>query len=363
MNNLLILAGPRARAQITTHGLQAAQIAAVPAAAGGPKGLILAYLDRWLFGEWLPAAPRPRSLVGASIGSWRMAAACMPDAAAGFAGLAAHYCNQQYSARPDAQEVTHKVRQLLDEWLQPQAQAICQHPHDRLHILAVRGKRRLHSAQRRSAQQLGCAAAALANLRARGALAQHMERIIISDSRDALDWLQLERGFDAFDNRRIRLQPDNLRQALQASGTLPLIMQPVSQIDGAPPGLYWDGGIIDYHLAWPWHRLAAQELVLYPHFASHITPGWFDKALPWRRQLPPAQRAWLDNLVLLVPSPDFVRRLPRGKIPDRKDFQFHGQQHAARVRDWQQAIAAAQILRDEFASFVAHPDPARVLPL
>ncbi|WP_338846825.1 patatin-like phospholipase family protein [Massilia sp. W12] len=363
MSDLLILAGPRARALIARDGLQAAQIAAIPAAAGGPKGLILSALDRWLFSTWLPGAPRERSLIGASIGAWRMAAACFPDADAGLAELAQHYCAQHYSAKPDQQEVTHKVKQLLTDWVGPQAQAICQHPHYRLHILAVRGLRALQYAQERSAQRGAFGAAALANLGSRRALARHLERVLISDARDDLSWLGWQRGFDAFHNQRVTLTPENLRQALLASGTLPLIMQAVPDIAGAAPGLYWDGGMIDYHLAWPWQGLGADELVLYPHFTTQVTPGWFDKILPWRRHLPAAQRAWLENMVLLAPGPDFVRRLPRRKLPDRKDFQFHGQNHLARARDWQRAIDEAQALRDALMEFIARPDPKRLLPL
>ena len=60
----------------------------VPGAAGGPKPLGIQGLDLALFGEWLPSAPRERSLIGASVGSWRFASACLPDAAEGIRRLA-----------------------------------------------------------------------------------------------------------------------------------------------------------------------------------------------------------------------------------------------------------------------------------
>ncbi|MCW2312946.1 hypothetical protein M2244_002695 [Rhodoferax antarcticus] len=41
MQALCIYAGPRAIAHLAHQGLQSADIAAIPAAAGGPKGLIL----------------------------------------------------------------------------------------------------------------------------------------------------------------------------------------------------------------------------------------------------------------------------------------------------------------------------------
>ena len=46
----------------------------VPGAAGGPKAVGISGLDQAIFGRFLPEARRPRTLIGASIGSWRFAA-------------------------------------------------------------------------------------------------------------------------------------------------------------------------------------------------------------------------------------------------------------------------------------------------
>ena len=86
-------------AQLRAHGLRAQDIAVIPAAARGPKGLILQALDQWLFGSWLPGAARKRSLIGASIGAWRMAAACHADPVAPFQRLGDFYCGQRYPLR------------------------------------------------------------------------------------------------------------------------------------------------------------------------------------------------------------------------------------------------------------------------
>ena len=74
MKALHIHAGPRARQHLEQHGLQSADVHVIPAAAGGPKGLVLGPLDRFIFGEWLAKSEHPVHLVGASIGAWRMAA-------------------------------------------------------------------------------------------------------------------------------------------------------------------------------------------------------------------------------------------------------------------------------------------------
>ena len=70
MQALCVHAGPRALKALREHGLQAKHVRAIPAAAGGPKGLVLNPLDRYLFGEWLAAVARPVHLLGASIGAW-----------------------------------------------------------------------------------------------------------------------------------------------------------------------------------------------------------------------------------------------------------------------------------------------------
>lgn len=361
--SLQIHAGKTAMAHLRQHGLQAKDIAVIPAAAGGPKGLILQALDQWIFGTWLPSAPRQRSLLGASIGAWRMAAACHADPAAAFQKLGDLYCEQRYPAKPSPARVTQEIQGLLQNFIRGHEHEILQHPQHHLHLLAVRGRGRLQAPPTQFASKLGFAQAALSNLGGRKYLAHHLERVIIG--RAALPWLSAP--FDAFQTEFASLNSDNLLSALLASGTLPLIMQPVQQIAGTPQGHYWDGGIIDYHLAFPYARLngnaAPASLVLYPHFSEQIIPGWLDKSLPWRRAARGPNKAWLDNVILLAPSPDFVRKLPRAKLPDRQDFFHYGLDHDARIRHWQQAMMESARLRDAFAAFVAQPDLALVRPL
>jgi len=77
MKALRLNAGPSALRWIRENGLQPGDIRTIAGAAGGPKGLILGPLDRWLSGQWLPLGGNPVDLVGASIGAWRMATACL----------------------------------------------------------------------------------------------------------------------------------------------------------------------------------------------------------------------------------------------------------------------------------------------
>jgi hypothetical protein len=366
MSALTFHAGPLALAQIRAHGLRAGDIGIVPAAAGGPKGLLFRALDQWVFGDWFPQAPRERTLIGSSIGAWRMAAACQRDPVKAFARLGELYSGQRYtSKKPTQQEIDDVVQDLLAEFVRGHEDDIVNHPQHRLHLLTVRGKRALAAPSDPRAELRGFAAAALHNFASRDWLARMMERVVIGDRRAHAHWLR-ER-FDSFDTHFSPLTRDNLASGLLASGTLPMLMKPVRDIAGAPPGHYWDGGIIDYNLALPYakanaarahdaHAGAAADLVLYPHFSEHIVPGWLDKAMPWRRAARGPNRAWLDNVLIVAPSREFLSKLPRGKIIDRSDFQFYGLDHDARIRAWRTAMEEGERLRDAFAAFVDKPD-------
>jgi hypothetical protein len=364
MNALSIHAGPKALAHLRERGLQAKDIAIIPAAAGGPKGLIFQKLDQWLFGTWLPSQPRERTLIGASIGAWRMAAACHADPVAAFERLGEFYSSQRYPHKPTPEFVTRACEKLLSDFIGGHEAEVTSHPHHRLHILTSRGRRLLQAPRMRLSATAGFGLAVLGNLISRSRFAQHFARVVFSDSRDPAFWLKAK--FDAFDTHFAPLAPDNIAPALLASGTLPFIMEPVRRIPQGPIGTYWDGGLIDYHLALPYSRVAGDPeggLVLYPHFNAHIVPGWFDKQLPWRRAGKGANRGWLDNVIIVSPSPVFLRSLSRGKLPDRSDFLYYGANHDFRILNWKLAIGEGERLRDAFAAFVEKPDLSLVRPI
>jgi hypothetical protein len=339
---LNIRAGPKALAHIKRGGLAPADIALVPAAAGGPKGLALNRLDRYLFADWLPSAPRKRHLIGASIGAWRMAAACMPDPRKALARLADLYCDQRYPWKPSREFVSRYCQNLLDSFVGDAESAVLSHPHHRLVVLAVRGKSLLaKDGPRRAAA--GFFAAALANSLSRRALGGLLDRTWFHDARDPAAVLPLT----DFTTHEVPLSAANLKGALLASASIPLVLDAVSDIADAPAGSYWDGGIIDYHLHLPYPR--ADGLVLYPHFVDYIVPGWLDKAMPWRR----ARGEWLDNVIIVSPSREWIATLPQKKIPDRNDFKRFGPQgQDARVDYWKRVVAESERLGDAFAALV-----------
>lgn len=352
--SLIIRAGPRARALIAAEGLQAADVAAIPAAAGGPKGLALNPLDRWLFGQWLTTDTRdgtPRLLIGSSVGAWRMAAAAQHDADAALTRMCEGYFGQRYPKKPDGARVAIECGKTADAALGPAPQWDATR---RLVVVTARSRGPIVDA----ASKGRLAGAAFANAIGRARLARWFERVIFTPraKRDAAI-LQAVIPRDPFGAHLVEFGPDNARDALLASGTIPLLADPVKNPAGAPPGLYWDGGMVDYHLDWNWQAL--DGVVLYPHFTDHVVPGWLDKHLPWRR----ARGRHLDNLVIVAPSKALLARLPRGKLPDRQDFYHYGLDYDARIAAWRRAIGECARMADDFAAFVARPDPRHVLPL
>ncbi|MGO4378539.1 patatin-like phospholipase family protein [Pseudoduganella sp. RAF53_2] len=346
---ITIRLGERARQRIEREGLQAADVAIIPAAAGGPKGLILNGIDQWMFGEWLEQAPRQRRLVGASIGAWRMAAAALHDPVAALRRLAHHYAHQTYPEKVDAAYVSRTCRSLLDEVLEGRGAEPLSNPGYLLSIITARGIGALGDTRgSRWREMAGFLRAAAGNALSRSRLAGSMERVVFHDARDDGAWLR--QNFDAFATHFVGLGADNVRDALLASGSIPLVLEAVTGIARAPQGAYWDGGLIDYHLHLPYQR--DPGLVLYPHFTDHIVPGWLDKSMPWRR----ARDSAVENVVLISPAPSFVAKLPNAKLPDRNDFKHYGQNHQARIRDWTFAVGESQRMAEALAKWAEKPD-------
>lgn len=333
---LTLRAGARALSRIRQQGLQAADVDIVPGAAGGPKGLGIQGLDLALFGHWLASAPRPRHLIGSSIGAWRLASVCLADPQAGLKRLGEFYTAQSFSRQSSADDIARSCQGLLEDVLQGQDSQVLANPLYRLNIMVVRSRGLLRHDHRRKLG-IGLAQVVGNNLLGRQRLSRHFERVIVHDPRD-LPPLGAAHDFPA---QYHPLSLSNLRQALLASGSIPLVMNAIGTIDGLAPGSYRDGGLLDYHLDLPFN---SHGIVLYPHFSDALVPGWFDKPLPWRR----ADATRMQDVLLLAPSADYLARLPYGKLPDRRDFKRFLGDDAGRQRYWRQAMNESQRLGDEF---------------
>lgn len=364
---LRIYAGPQARQHLAQHGLRPQDVGIIPAAAGGPKGLILGPLDRFIFGDWLPQSQQPVHLVGASIGAWRMATACLNDSVAAFERLERDYIAQHYEPlpgkkRPTASQVSEQFGHSLQQFYGGRVQEVLSHPRFLLHLVASRGRHVLaHEGPLRT--PLGYAGAFVSNAVHRPALGAWLERVVFSSGASGQAAVlssslptSLPFSTGDFRTRQVPLTRHNFMDALQASCSIPFALRAVQGIAGAPPGAYWDGGITDYHMHLRYQPPASAPIVLYPHFQQAVVPGWFDKLWKRRHRASPA----LDNMLLLAPDPAWVKTLPNGKLPDRNDFTHYGQDLAGRMKAWQAATAASQQLADEFAQWLQKPDLSRV---
>lgn len=345
MQTLQVFAGARARARLRDVGLRARDVWAVPAAAGGPKGLVLNPLDRYLFGHWLRNAGGPVQLLGASIGAWRMAAACLSDPAAALARLAQDYITQRYAHAPGKApapaDVSAQFGATLAQHFGGREAEVLQHARYRLHVFTSRG-RHLMRRQGRLRTPVGYAAAFVSNAVHRRALGLWLQRVVFSDPR-----APLRLPVHDLATAQVPLSVANLQRVVLASCSIPFWLNAVHDIPGAPPGAYWDGGITDYHLHLDYAG-GTDGLVLYPHFQPQVVPGWLDK--PWRRRHRATAR--LDNVVVLCPHPDWVARLPGGKLPDRSDFKAYADDDAGRERAWRRALVESNRLAEAFDSLV-----------
>jgi hypothetical protein len=358
LSAIAIFAGPVAREQIRSRGgLQPADISTVIGAAGGPKGLALLPLDNWVFGDWLSTAKpnhvTARQVIGASIGAWRMAAGSTNNPKRYLNQLQEAYLERQrYPIKPASALVANICRQVVQDLIGSPAQFLAdQHPDYCLQAITA-------FSQQRTDYRPVFLKAALLNTLSRQLLRKTLSRQVWHSPNQ----IPAQVFDDHFDLQHHDFNLANLEDALLASGTIPLLADPVLNIAGGPTGAYWDGGLTDYHLYLPLNRLPG--LVLYPHFSSVVTAGWLDKSLPWRRHgVGKAGQHWLDNVVLVAPSKTLLASLPAQKIPDRNDFYQFGTRHDERIAQWRATIDRCQAIATDFDQFVQHPSRFDIQPL
>ncbi|MDH5540757.1 MAG: phospholipase [Rhizobacter sp.] len=361
MKALSIHAGPKALRALREHGLRPQDVGIIPAAAGGPKGLVLNPIDRFIFADWLAGSSHTVHLLGASIGAWRMATACLADPEREFVQMADDYVTQHYEHAPGKAPLPAHVSEVfgakLRERFGGREAEVLAHPRYRLHVFTSRG---LHLLRRegRVRTPLGYFGAFVANSMSRGAMGGWLERVVFSDPRETLPLI-----LHGYRTHRVPLGADNLCESLLASCSIPFLLSAVHDIARAPRGAYWDGGITDYHLHLDYgaRRDAPPRpgLVLYPHFQHTVVPGWLDKVLKHRHRA----TSHLDEVVLLSPTPEWVKSLPNGKLPDRSDFKTYVDDAPARIAIWSRVVRESERLRDEFAEWLRRGSAEGVEPL
>jgi hypothetical protein len=187
----------------------------------------------------------------------------------------------------------------------------------------------------------GLGLAAASNLFSRRTLSYQLTRTVFHSRGEPGPFA----GLNDLPTRHSTLTARNLASVLVASASVPLLV-PGASVAEDPRGVYRDGALVDYH---PVLDAAPPDLVLYPHFYGHFTPGWFDRSLPFRRSRAPILR----RTVVLAPTDAFVASLPGGGVPTRRDVRRFGDDE--RTRRWREVWKRSRELGDALDELLASP--------
>lgn len=344
MHLLDLYAGNKALEQIKRDGITPDMFDFMLGASGGPKWFVLAGIDRLVFSEFFKGRTKPLDIIGSSAGAFRFSCFAQKDPLAAINRLANQYSQVTYSEKPTTKEISLSSLELLDYVLGDSGiSEIVHNPIIKAHFIVARC-RGLTRFENKSMQLAGLAASAGANAIKRKWLERFYERYVFGSSSSTL---QISDP-NCMPTYSVPLAEDNVAQALLASGSIPVVIEGVENINGAPKGMYRDGGIIDYHFDLTFGP--EKGLTLYPHFYPKPIPGWFDKSL--KSRLP--HKASYDNVLMVVPSEEFIASLPYGKIPDRKDFENMPTEQ--RIPYWQKVISESDRLGEAFMQMVSDPN-------
>ena len=345
-----IYAGKQALKTIQQQGLKQSLFTTMLGASGGPKWFTLFGLDKYLFGDFFKDRKDELNLIGSSAGAFRFAALAQNNPVDAITRLADYYSHTVYSDKASPKEITDKALQLLDHVFDKNGiEQIVNNKIFKAHFIVSRCTG-LTKYESRPLQLIGLLSSILLNRIDRGLLKHQYQRYVY---RVPSSQIQISDSY-GFDTSYIDLSQGNLKQALLASGSIPLVMEGVNNIEGSPQGMYRDGGIIDYHF--DIDLQPSDGLTLYPHFDAQPKAGWFDKNL--KRKVNPT---YYENTVMLVPSEKFIDILPYGKIPDRNDFTTMDAK--IRIQYWQTVLAETERLAISLDKVIQDQDIAQIRAL
>lgn len=347
---LEIYAGKNALKTIQEQGFKQELFTHMLGASGGPKWFTLFGLDKYLFGEFFKNRDRELNLIGSSAGAFRFGALAQNNPVDAITRLAKTYSETVYSANADAKEVTSKAIELLDEVYGSNGiEEIVNNEIFKAHFVVARCKG-LTACEHKLLQFTGLLTSIILNRLDRGLLNNQYQRFVFHQRSSHLRVNDNHNFGTCYQS----LTQENLKQALLASGSIPMVMEGVQNICGSPKGTYRDGGIIDYHF--DVELVGQQGLTLYPHFNNQPKAGWFDKNI--KRTV---SKDHYENVVMLVPSAAFVNSLPFQKIPDRKDFTE--MEASNRIKYWQTVLYRTEELAESFDTFLDNADYSSIITI
>ena len=369
---LEIYAGKNALKTIQEQGFKQELFTNFLGASGGPKWFTLFGLDKYLFGDFFKERNTELNLIGSSAGAFRAACLTQNNPVQAIEDLAYNYANTVYSKKPTAQEISNKAVGIVDQlFIGNGANEVINNKVFKAHFLVAKCNG-LTACDNKIIQGAGLLSSMLLNKLDRRLLSNQYQRYIF---RHPSSHLVINDPYN-FSNVYETLTPENIKKAVLASGSIPMVMSGIKDIEGCAKGTYRDGGIIDYHFDFSLSNnkcakqqfekecvdensrardcsLIPQGLTLYPHFTSEPKAGWFDKNST-RKVLAKSY----ENTVLLAPSEKFIRSLPFNKIPDRTDFTELDA--TTRIKYWEKVLEETDKLAECFNEFVVNQDITKI---
>ncbi len=277
-------------------------------------------------------------MCGASAGGWRCLAMACRNPSDAYESLRVAYSRNVFNETDTPETVARALKSNVDAFLSDEdIPFILDHPHFDLAIHAIRS-RSLAASAKKPVEGAALAITALLNAVHPMGMRLFYERAVFYSGKSAPTWAGRSGGC------AVPLTERNIRQTALATGSLPYIVSGVKDIPAAPPGVYRDGGLINYQLNEDYQP--GDGLTLFFHYQERIVPGWFDK--PFRRRIPTP--AALERTLQVYPSREFVRMLPNCRIPDRHDFITYVNDPEKRIAIWDEVCETSELLAEEFAA-------------
>ncbi|PKN52822.1 MAG: hypothetical protein CVU55_06270 [Deltaproteobacteria bacterium HGW-Deltaproteobacteria-13] len=343
MSRIRIKAGKKIYQIIKDGGFNFNSVSTYFGPAVGPRWLIASGFDLTLLKGGFLGRSKPVQLVGSSAGAFRFAAWLQPQAIESYHKLLDAYINVRFTKSDTPATALERITGIINDYLEDDALSFAlANKKYRLVVITARS-RGLVAFQNIWLQKLGLATCFVFNYFSRENIYKFADRIVFYNaSKPPAFCLRSQ-----FRGNYIPMNEVNFKYAVIASGAIPLVIDGVHDIYGAPRGVYRDGGLIDYHLS---HQFAAKEneIVLFFHHQERIIPGWLDKKITRRMPEPHT----LNNVLMVFPSQSFIENLPGEKVPDRTDFVTYSNDQETRIRNWRKAVELSAPLGEDFLELV-----------
>ncbi|MCX7817133.1 MAG: hypothetical protein N2317_06455 [Syntrophales bacterium] len=346
LDDLRIRAGEKAYAIIMDGGFTFDSIRVYVGPAVGPRWLIAAGFDLSLIREKLLGKKNPLLLAGASAGAWRFSAWIQPECEKKYQLLLKEYISFKYEHEDNPTSVQRNMYSLINTVLDDDALSFAiNNQFYRLAVITARTKSIL-SLESNIALRFGFLLCYLLN-----AINQRLMKFFFEPVVFYTGVIPPKFTFKKeFQGTVVPLTEINFKDALVASGAIPMVVRGVKDIFGAPRGMYRDGGLTDYHLARQYSTGDHEITLLFLH-QGRIIPTWLDKTL--KNRFPSGEA--LENLLLVYPSPELIARLPMKKVPDRDDFLTFIDNPEKRIEYWEKAADMCSHLGDLFLEVTLSP--------